>query len=263
MRKKRTNQWFMQHFAGNQFKILCEYTDGLLWKWNIWFSTEINRNLDQFLCILCKINACVHRMTYTNFHIRSQKPQKTTSKCNIDSIWPVCQLWSVILDCVRDSDLKRYFHKHKSLKIALETRNEEKTHKSLIQTNFAGTNNKYSCKSMQSRVCKWNIWFSTEINRNLDQFLCILSKINACVHRMTYTNFHIRSQKPQKTTSKCNIDSIWPVCQLWSVILDCVRDSDLKRYFHKHKSLKIALETRNEEKTHKSMIHATFCWQSV
>ena len=101
---------------------------------------------------------------------------------------------------------------------------------------------------MQSRVCNWNIWFSTETNRNLDQFLCILCKINACVHRMTYTNFHIRSQKPQKNTYKCNIDSIWPVCQLWSFILDCVRDSDLKRYFYKHKSLKIALKTRNEDK---------------
>ena len=51
---------------------------------------------------------------------------------------------------MRDSDLKRYFHKHKSLKIALETRNEEKrTNHSFKQTLPALTTNTHvnACKA--------------------------------------------------------------------------------------------------------------------
>ena len=51
-----------------------------------------------------------------------------------------------------------------------------------------------------------------------------------------------------KTTSKCNTDSFGPVCQLWSVNPNCMRDSKPQCCVQQQKSLKVNRNATNRNK---------------
>ena len=51
-----------------------------------------------------------------------------------------------------------------------------------------------------------------------------------------------------KATSKCNKDSLGPVCQLWFVIFKCMHDSKRQRCVQQHKSFKMTRNPTNRDK---------------
>ena len=60
-----------------------------------------------------------------------------------------------------------------------------------------------------------------------------------------------------KTSSKCNTESFGPVCQLWSVTHECMRDSKPQRFVLQHKSLKVTQIATNRGK------HIHEAWKKV
>ena len=55
-------------------------------------------------------------------------------------------------------------------------------------------------------VFNWNICGNAFNIRNYDEFVCILSKINKTVQKVTYTNFPVSCQLATKTTLKCRFN---------------------------------------------------------
>ena len=84
-------------------------------------------------------------------------------------------------------------------------------------------------------VCNWKICFNVETKQKLVEFWCIFCKISECVYRITHTNFRSRSQKPPNATLMCDVDTNWPVCQLWLVSPNCMHGSD-QRWSRGHKA---------------------------
>ena len=70
-----------------------------------------------------------------------------------------------------------------------------------------------------------------------DESLSISSKFSESVQITTCTNFLIWCQLTTKTISRNNTDSFKPVCQLWTVILNCIPDSKPQRDVQQHKLL--------------------------
>ena len=68
-RDKHVNEASKQTFANNLFEILCKYTQGMVFNWNICGNAFNIRNYNEFECILSKINETVQKVTYTNFPV--------------------------------------------------------------------------------------------------------------------------------------------------------------------------------------------------
>ena len=119
------------------FKISCKYTQGMLSNWNICFNIFNKRTDDKNLRNLNKTNDTFMQTTCTNFQNWCQQTTKTTSKCNTDSVGLVCQLWSVILKCMRDSKPQPCVQQHKLLKVTWNATNRDKHINEALKQTFA------------------------------------------------------------------------------------------------------------------------------
>ena len=71
--------------------------------------------------------------------------------CNTDSFGPVGQLWSVNLNCMRDSKPQRCVRQHKSLKIPRNAPNWDKHINETLKQTFA--NNHFNYHANTRKVC--------------------------------------------------------------------------------------------------------------
>ena len=152
--KKRNSETLRKFFASNQSKKSCKDTQG-------------------------KINECVHGKTHTNFRSRSQKPPNSTLSCDVDTNWPVCQLWLDSSNCMRGNHHTPCVHEDKLPRVARIARNDKKTHKTL-RHNFSSNQFKKTCKYTPGMVCNWKICFNVETKQKLVEFWCIFCKISEC-----------------------------------------------------------------------------------
>ena len=101
--------------------------------------------------------------------------------------------------CMRDIKPQRFVQLFKLLKV---TRNATNVNKHINEASKQTFANKYT----QGMVFNRNICGNAFNIRNYDEFVCILSKINKTVQKVTYTNFPVWCQLATKTTLKCRFN---------------------------------------------------------
>ena len=170
---------------------------------------------------------------------------KQTSKCNTDWFGRFCQLWSVTLNCKRDSKPRRCVQQHKSLKLKRNAKNRNKHINEASKQTFANILFKILCTNMQNMLSDWKICLKIINISTYDKSLSNLRKISENVQFTTCTNFLFWSQQITKTISKYNTDSFGPICQLWFVTLERMRNSKPQRCIQPHKSLKVPRNATN------------------
>ena len=92
---------------------------------------------------------------------------------------------------MRDSKPQRCVQHHKSLKVSQNALNRDKHIREASKQTFANNLFEILCKCMQGMVFNRNIFGNAFNIRNYDEFVCILSKINETVKKVTYTNFPV------------------------------------------------------------------------
>ena len=157
-------------------------------------------------------------MTCINFLLWCQQTTKTISKYNKDSFGPVCKIWSVNLNYMRDSKPQCCVQQPKatrnpSLKATRNPTNRNKHINEATKQTFATNLSKISCKYTQGMLSNWKNCFNVINIWNYDERLCNLSKFKETVMYTTCTNFLIWCQKTTKTNLKSNKDSFGPVFQ--------------------------------------------------
>ena len=156
----------------------------------ICFNVFNERTYDEFLCNLSKIFQIVYTTTCSNFPKWYQQITKSTSKCNIESFWPVCKFWFDTHKCIHDSQcpgyiyglrLQDWYQQHKLLKVTWNSTNRCKHKKQASKQSFANNLFQISCKYTQGLLSKWKLCFNGFNIRIYDEVLCSLSKINEIV----------------------------------------------------------------------------------
>ena len=107
---------------------------------------------------------------------------------------------------MRDSKPQRCVQHHKSLKVTQNALNRDKHINEASKQTFANNLFWIICKCMQGMVFNRNICGNAFNLRNYDEFVCILSKINETVQKVTYTNVPVWCQLTTKTTFKCRFN---------------------------------------------------------
>ena len=146
-------------------------------------------------------------------HFDVSKLQKQLQNVIQISFGLVCQLWSVTPKCMRDSKPQPCFEQHKSLKVTQNATNRDKHINETSKQIFANNLFKVSSKYTQGMFPNWKICFNVINDRTYHELLGNLSKSNDTVIKTTCNNFPICCQQTTKTTSKCDTNSLGPVCQ--------------------------------------------------
>ena len=123
----------------------------------------------------CNVTTC------TKFPISCQQTSKTTLRSNTGSFGPVCQLWSVNFNCMRESKSQRCVQQHKSLKVTGNATNRDKHINEASKQTFANNLFKISCNDTQGMLSNGKICFNVFNIRTDDESLCNLIKINETV----------------------------------------------------------------------------------
>ena len=92
---------------------------------------------------------------------------------------------------MRDSKPQRCVQHHKSLKVTQNAINRDKHINEASKQTFANNLFEILCKCTQGMVFIRNICGNAFNIRNYDEFVCILSKINETVQKVTYTNLPV------------------------------------------------------------------------
>ena len=150
---------------------------------------------------------------------------KKSSKSNTNWFGRVCKLWSITLYCKRDSKPQRCVQQHNSLELKRNAKNRNKHINEASKQTFANILAKILCTNMPNMLSNWKICLKIINISNYDQSLSNLRKVSENVQFTTCTNFLFWCQQITKTTSKYNSNSFGPVCQLWSVTLNCLSNS--------------------------------------
>ena len=111
-------------------------------------------------------------------HFDVSKTTKTNSKCDTNSFGSVCQLLSVIVNCMRDSKPQRCVQQHKSFKVTRNATNRNKHINEASKQIFANNLLKMPCKYTRGMFSNWKICFNVINIRTYDELLCNLSKLS-------------------------------------------------------------------------------------
>ena len=254
--KKHINETRKQTSAKNFFKMSCKYTQSMFYNYKICSNVINIRTYVELLCNLSKIDESVMQTTGTNFPIWCHQTTKTTSKCNTNFLVQSENFGP--LPCERVSKPQRCVKQLKSSKVTRNATNRDKHINEASKQTFANNLFKMSCKYTQGMLFNWKICFNVINLPTYVDFLCNLSKINETLLQTTCINFPLWCQQITKTISKCNKDSFGPVCQLWSVNYNFMRDSKPQCCFQQHKSLKVTRIPTNRNKHKNEASKETF-----
>ena len=121
------------------------------------------------------------KISCTEIPTYCQLTTKPTSKRDITSFGPVCQFWSVNLNCRRDSKPQRDVQQQKLLKLTWFATNRDKPiHKASKQT-FANNLLKMSFNYTKRILFNWKICFKVINKRTYVKLLGNLNKSNDTV----------------------------------------------------------------------------------
>ena len=142
--------------------------------------------------------------TCTNFPICWRQTTKTTSKCDTNSLGPVCQLWFVNYNCMRDSKPQRCVQQHNSFKVARNATNPNKHINEASKQAFANNLLKIFSKYTQSILSNWKICCNVINTRTYDELLCNLSNILklSCKRPVLTSQFDVKKLQKQLQTVK-------------------------------------------------------------
>ena len=157
------------NFANIFFKLLCN-THKVCFSMRRLVSLS---SINEIMTICFVISEIIRKLFRERPVLTSQfdvsKPKKTTLKCNADSFGPVCQLWFLTLECMRDSKPQRSVQQHKSRKVTRIATNRHKHINEASNQFFANNLFKISCEYTQGMLFNEKICFNAFNIRTYDE----------------------------------------------------------------------------------------------